>query len=288
MRAQVNNPANGWNDLENAATAESEPTDPAEIKGNFTHDDDQRSAELGYRLTVADRDGQRLQRLHRQLPRVPARRPLPQGAHRLGPALGRLPGHAARDARPAAQGPRPRAAHGPGAAGGRRPIQAKIAADNAFNDLRAQAFGKRAPAAIAAYEAKLPDDGGEARAVTEPEDLERFGAALFTWNGGSNFTDSPDVRVQRRVGGRLGGLRRRLGRAAGHAEVPAGHRGAGTRGGLVRVGVDGALRAVRVALRPRRPPARHARGRLPVRRAGASGARMARRCRTRWCRAPSP
>ena len=49
----MNNPANGWNDLENAATAESEPADPRQIKGNFTHDDDARSAELGYKLTVA-------------------------------------------------------------------------------------------------------------------------------------------------------------------------------------------------------------------------------------------
>ena len=39
-----------------------------------------------------DLDGERLQRLHRELPRVPARRPLPQGADRLGPALERLHG----------------------------------------------------------------------------------------------------------------------------------------------------------------------------------------------------
>ena len=69
------------------------------------------------------------------------------------------------------------------------------------NDLRAQAFGTEGAAAVAAYEAKLPDDGGEARAVTEPQDVERFGVAPFTWNGGSNFTDNPDVRVQRRVAG---------------------------------------------------------------------------------------
>ena len=48
----------------------------------------------------ADLDGQRLQRLHRDLPRVPARRPLPQGADRLGPALERLHGDAARGAGP--------------------------------------------------------------------------------------------------------------------------------------------------------------------------------------------
>ena len=52
MHAQVTNPANGWNDLENVLFAESEPVEPAAIKGNFTHDDDAGSAALGYRLTV--------------------------------------------------------------------------------------------------------------------------------------------------------------------------------------------------------------------------------------------
>ena len=37
MKAQVNNDAAGWNDLANILWAESEPTDPAQIKGNYTH-----------------------------------------------------------------------------------------------------------------------------------------------------------------------------------------------------------------------------------------------------------
>ena len=78
----------------------------------------------------------------------------------------------------------------------------RIAADNVFNDLRAEAFGTAgATATYAAYEALLPDDGGDVEAVTEPADVERFQAAFFTWNGGSNFTDNPDVRVQRKVNG---------------------------------------------------------------------------------------
>jgi hypothetical protein len=199
MRAQVNNPANGWNDLENAATAESEPTDPAQIKGNFTHDDDQRSAQLGYRLTVAigmanDYNGY-----------IASYREYQRGDHyrkaltAWGPhsadymatrlvTLGRLLKDPAHEL-PRDQTQEDQLDHG------------RIAADNAFNDLRAEALGAVGAAAIAAYEARLPDDGGEARAVHEPSDQERFGVALFTWNGGSNFTDSPDVRVQRRVGG---------------------------------------------------------------------------------------
>ena len=76
-------------------TAESEPADLRRDQGQL-HPRRRRAArpQLGYRPDRPDRDGQRLQRLHRHLPRVPARRPLPQGAHRLGPALERLHGHA--------------------------------------------------------------------------------------------------------------------------------------------------------------------------------------------------
>ena len=147
-------------------------------------------------------------------------------------------------------------------------IQSKIVADNVHNDLRAQAYGIEGAAAVSAYEAKLPDDGGEARAVTEPEDVERFGVALFTWNGGSNFTDNPDVRVQRKVGGAW------LDYADGSGELPvtlkfpqAGEVPAHEAGG-VRVGVDRPLRALRIALRPRRPPAGDPCRRLPVRSEG--------------------
>ncbi len=56
MRAQVNNPANGWNDPANLLSAESEPFDTTEIKGNYTHDDvDPQNSSLaddGYTLTV--------------------------------------------------------------------------------------------------------------------------------------------------------------------------------------------------------------------------------------------
>ena len=50
MKAQVNNDANGWNDLSNVPWAESEPTDPTEIKGNYTHYE--LPPGIGYRLTV--------------------------------------------------------------------------------------------------------------------------------------------------------------------------------------------------------------------------------------------
>ncbi|MEA2403765.1 MAG: hypothetical protein QOE08_412, partial [Thermoleophilaceae bacterium] len=50
MKAQVVNDARGWDSLEYAPFAESEPVDPAQIKGNFTHGG--LPAQARYRLTV--------------------------------------------------------------------------------------------------------------------------------------------------------------------------------------------------------------------------------------------
>ena len=63
MKAQVNNDASGWNDLSNILWAESEPTDPNLIKGNYTHGE--LPAKLALQADGADLHGQRLQRLHR-------------------------------------------------------------------------------------------------------------------------------------------------------------------------------------------------------------------------------
>ncbi|MDX6640651.1 MAG: hypothetical protein QOF12_1662, partial [Solirubrobacteraceae bacterium] len=57
--------------------------------------------------------------------------------------------------------------------------------------------------AVVAYDASLPDDGaGTSADVVQPKDIERFDAATFTWDGGNNYSDNPDVSVERRAGGR--------------------------------------------------------------------------------------
>jgi hypothetical protein len=76
-----------------------------------------------------------------------------------------------------------------------------VTADLAYNDRRADGIGRVAATSIPAYEAQLPDDV-PARVVTQPSDVERFAAAFFRWDGGSNYTDMPEVKVQRRVGSR--------------------------------------------------------------------------------------
>ena len=231
---------------ENLLRAESEPTDPAQIKGNYTHDETA-TAELGYRPDGPDRDGQRLQRLHRQLPRVPARRPLPQGAHRLGPALQRLHGHAPGRAWAATS---TAARDLPPETRSRRRSRADVAAQR---PARGRARRDRRDQRDRAYEAALPDDGGTAgRPVSQPQDIERFDAAFFTWNGGSNFTDSPrgaGAAPERR---RLGRLRRPVRRGPDHARVPAGRRTCRATAGGQRVAVDRALRGLRLPLRQRR------------------------------------
>jgi Neutral/alkaline non-lysosomal ceramidase, N-terminal len=204
MRAQVNHCANGWNSPEFAPYAESEPPAIEDIKGNFTcDDDDPRSAALGYALTVpigmgndyngyiaSYREYQRGDHYRKALTGwgphssdYMATRLVQMGRHlNGGPDVGRL-----LDDSPDPDGDNP-------------VLMQKAVADLALNDARARALGEGGTAAIRAYEATLPRDGGSAGAVEQPEDVERFGGAFFEWVGGSNYTDDPVVRVQRRVG----------------------------------------------------------------------------------------
>jgi hypothetical protein len=198
MRAQVNNPANGWNNLENVLSAESEPTNPAQIKGNYTHDDDAASAALGYRLTVPiamANDYNGYIATYREYQRGDHYRKALTGwgPHSSDYMASRLVHIGRRFKNPSLPPPADMATEAL--------LQPKVDADLAVNEARARALGETGSAAIAAYEAALPDDGGAPGPVEQPADTERFGAALFTWNGGSNFTDNPRVRVERRVAG---------------------------------------------------------------------------------------
>ena len=88
-------------------------------------------------------------------------------------------------------------------------LGAKALADKAVNDARAQALGDdRRRRDRTPTRRRFPTTAAPPSAVTQPADVERFGASFFTWNGGSNFTDNPMVKVQRETARRLGGLRR--------------------------------------------------------------------------------
>ncbi len=192
MRAQVNNQANGWNEPDYLPWAESEPADPAQIKGNYTHDDTPGNAQAGYRLTVPismANDYNGYLATYREYQRGDHYRKALTGwgPHSSDYFATRLVGLG-------------RSLNG-GDAPPAEPLDAKATADLAHNDARATALGEVGGAGAQAYEDALPDDGGKAEAVTQPTDVERFGAALFTWNGGDNYVDDPQVVVQRRVDG---------------------------------------------------------------------------------------
>jgi hypothetical protein len=190
MKAQVNNRANSWNDLENILWAESEPTDTTQIKGNYTHAE--LPPELGYRLTVPismanDYNGYIAS--YREYQRGDHYRKAltgwgPHSSDYMATRLVDMGGHLN---------------GGPDLAD--EPGQEKVVPDVALNDQRASNLGEVGETIVAAYEASLPDDGGQAETIQQPSDIERFSATFFKWNGGSNFTDNPAVKVQRQVDG---------------------------------------------------------------------------------------
>jgi hypothetical protein len=200
MRAQVANDAVGWDSLANVATAESEPVDPAKIKGNYTHEE--LAPANGYQLTVPlgmvnDYNGYIA--TYREYQRGDHYRKAltawgPHSSDYFATRLVQLAGHLKQ----------------PGAyvlpTEDQRELadslgRAKTIADQAFNDAKARAAGEAGSVGSQAYAAALPDDGGDPGAVRQPSDVQRFGAALFSWRGGSNYTDDPQVVVQRKVDG---------------------------------------------------------------------------------------
>ena len=211
MRAEINNDAKGWDDpncngarlrLPGRVRADGPVEDPRQLHARRHR----RERQGGLQAHLHDRDGQRLQRLHRVVPRVHGPRPLPQGADRVGPALERL----LRDP-PGADGPCAERRHRlPATAidGQTDPSTAdpawahmvvKEAADQQLEDARVKAVGEAAAAGVQAYALTLPNDGGEDQALVQPKDIERFDAATFTWDGGNNYSDNPTVTVEREV-----------------------------------------------------------------------------------------
>ena len=188
MRAQVLNDAAGWNDPDYAPYAESEPTNVEEIKGNYTHSE--LPTDQGYTLTVAigmanDYNGY-----------ISTYREYQRGDHYRKSLTGWGPHSSDYMAtRLVGLGGQLNGGEAPPA----ETLDGKTELDMANNDAKAEALGRAAGAYTQAYEATLPDDAGAGEAVEQPEDeIERFDAVTFTWTGGSNYTDLPEVAVQRR------------------------------------------------------------------------------------------
>jgi len=205
MRAQVRSCANGWNAPAWAANAESEPVDVTKIKGSYTCDDDARSAQLGYALTVPismANDYNGYIATYREYQRGDHYRKALTGwgphssdymATRMvklgrllngGPALDRT-----LDGAPDPDADLP-------------VLEAKTAVDQLVAETKTQLIGATGRQVVNAYTARVPDEAGPPAALVQPRDVQRFSVASFAWRGGSNYTDNPQVTVERRRSGR--------------------------------------------------------------------------------------
>jgi hypothetical protein len=194
VHAQVTNDANGWDDFSNPANvlaAEAEPSDPAKIKGNYTHTE--LAPQYGYGLVVP------VGMANDYWGYIATYREYQRGDH-YRKALTGLGEHASDwlATRLVAMG---------GALKGDpvstqkiqySPLDQAYMVDGVNQDARAELLGHDAQLYLAAYDKLLPPDGGTPGAVVkQPSDIKRFDVAQFTWTGGSNYTDSPQVTVER-------------------------------------------------------------------------------------------
>jgi hypothetical protein len=189
MRAQVNNDAAGWDLPENAVAANSEPSHPDQIWGNFTHTE--LPSDQGYAVAIGvghagDYMGYTVS-YREYMNRDHYRKALTAyGPHtadyvntRLMKMAGELKGG------PAYEG---------------EPHDTALAADEARQESLAILLGQTTSKAYDTWEASLPNDRGPAEPTTQPEDITRMSATTFSWRGGSNAVDNPVVRVERLAG----------------------------------------------------------------------------------------
>ena len=202
-RAQIYNDARGW-ELDPVYAAqtgddagvrtlggEAEPEDIRQIKGNFTHEE---FPEQGYDLVVSvgmanDYWGYmaeyREYRAHSNAYRKALNALGPHGADFVATRLARMAANL----------------NGAGVALPFNPLDAAYQAESHRADTLARTLGELARAYTAAYELTLPPDGGTPRITQQPDDaVKRFSAAVLKFVGGSNYTDLPQVRVERLVG----------------------------------------------------------------------------------------
>ncbi|HVL80323.1 MAG TPA: neutral/alkaline non-lysosomal ceramidase N-terminal domain-containing protein [Actinomycetota bacterium] len=193
MRAQIHNDARGWEELENLTTAESEPTDPAKIKGNFTHEEIQSRCATceGFRLPLMSGT------TNDYLGYMVTYREYQAGDH-YRKALTAFGPHTAdyvntRLVRMAAE-----LQGGPAVSDAL--LDTALRAEEPAIAARLAATTKAGEAETAAFHAAMPDDAGPPAIVLEPQErLERFSAAQVRWRGGNHFLGTPRVRVEREV-----------------------------------------------------------------------------------------
>ncbi|MGH2695053.1 MAG: neutral/alkaline non-lysosomal ceramidase N-terminal domain-containing protein, partial [Actinomycetota bacterium] len=191
MKAQVHNPADGWDALDYVPFANSEPYEPPDIKGNFTKEE--LSAEHGYKLAVGighagDYNGYTVS-YREYMNRDHYRKSLTSyGPHTADYMVTRMVWMAG-----ALSGAPDRLAADP--------YYRLEAADEARQEALAVALGRASSGVYDNWYANLPEDKVPAtledQVLEQPKDISRFDAAQFSWIGGSNAVDNPLVRVER-------------------------------------------------------------------------------------------
>lgn len=192
-KARMYNDARGWDGYlgedgsPDALTAESEPTDPTKIWGNWTHEELTADA---YDLVVT------VSMSNDYWGYIPTYREF-QARDYYRKALAGLGPHSADFF--ATRLTRMAASLNGGAAVALTPKDLAYSPEENGQAVKATAIGNLAEAYLPVYEAALPPDGGApGTAVLQPADTQRFGFATFSWVGGSNYTDVPHARVERR------------------------------------------------------------------------------------------
>jgi hypothetical protein len=188
MKAQIYNDARGWDLPENSLRAESEPADPDDVWGNYTHEE---LTEFAYDIVIP------VSMSNDYWGYIATYREFQRGDH-YRKALTGLGPHssdflATRLSRMAAE-----LNGGPPVTLGPKDLAYQW--DYVHQGLRAQALGEAVQAYLPLYEQTLPADGGAPAITTQPQSIERFGAAKVSWIGGSNYVDTPRVTVERCVG----------------------------------------------------------------------------------------
>jgi hypothetical protein len=190
MRAQVHNPADGWDASDYVPYANGEPADVAQIKGNFTKEE--LPVAHGYKLAVGighagDYNGYTVS-YREYMSYDDYRKHLTSyGAHTADYMVTRLVRMAG------AMKGAPELAP--------EPHDALAQADEARQVVASTALGQSTAAAYDSFLAALPPDVGPAEPTAQPQDIGYFEAATFSWRGGSTAVDNPHVLIERCDGG---------------------------------------------------------------------------------------
>jgi hypothetical protein len=189
MRAQIHNDARGWDDPLNAVAANSEPLDITKIWGNFTKEEIQDLGAPGYKLAVGvghagDYNGYTVS-YREYMNRDSYRKALTShGPHTADFMATRLVRMAA-----SMQG-------GPPFNNG--VVNNTVAiADESRQRALALTLGQLTSNAYNVWMNVVPSDAGPARIVAQPQNVEHFNAATFTWVGGNTAIDNPIAKVER-------------------------------------------------------------------------------------------